>query len=722
LAIGEVRVTPERITPEDLPFRQVAQDLPTPCWISDADGLIIWVNQAWLAYTGMDVVAIQRQGLEPLHDPAVYPRIRDKWIEVKRLGQPVEITFPLRGRDGQLRPFRTRVTPIRDANGVVTRWFGTNTDVSEQSRIEAELRESQHRLELATEAAELGIWDWNLLSNTFIYSARARKICGFPAEGDVTYEDVVRVTHPDDFPRTSGMAARALDPAIRSVERYRYRILRPDGSIRIVEAHGRAVFEKSADGSERATRYVGTLQDLTDATQQAAASRETEALLNSLFEASELYIAVLEVGDDSFRYLLVNRATAAFYNQPVDTKGFDAREIGIPSEEIQQWRNTLLEVWNSGKPQTMEYAFDGGKGEGWYIGTYTPLPPGPEGQPRVSFVVIDVTERKRAEDRQRLLMREVDHRAKNVLAVAQAIVQLTQAETVPSFRHAVQGRVAALARVHTLLADERWAGADFRRLVMEELEPYITERASRVAVDGPNLSLPPAIAQSLGLVVHELATNAAKHGALSHESGDIRVTWQQSNSGNLDITWREVAPSRPSASIDRRGFGFTILQQSIERQLGGTWTVDLLEDGLSVSIHLPKTTVFRQSASLPDETGRPRVLIVEDEPLIAMALEGDLQEAGIAAGAIASSKAEALDMIRTRAFDLALLDLNLAGETTIDIARDLARAGTKVIFCTGYQDAGLPADLSGNPILVKPVDKDRLKASLAQAGFTITAG
>src|SRR5579872_3449395 len=98
-------------------------------------------------------------------------------------------------------------------------------------RAEAQLAESQARLELATSAAGMGIWDWDLRTNTFLYSARAREICGFPPEGEITYEMVRAATHPQDFPRTSAQARRAIDPGIRSKEPYEYRILLPDGAV-----------------------------------------------------------------------------------------------------------------------------------------------------------------------------------------------------------------------------------------------------------------------------------------------------------------------------------------------------------------------------------------------------------------------------------------------------------------------------------------------------------
>ncbi|HZZ89807.1 MAG TPA: PAS domain S-box protein [Caulobacteraceae bacterium] len=136
--------------PAELPFRQVAQKLPSPCWISDAEGRIVWANDAWVGYTGMTPPMIQAEGLRRLHQPGSYERVRQDWIEAKSDGSPVDITFPLRGRDGRFRPFRTIVTPLRNARGVITRWFGVNTDLSAQAGAEDRFRELFERAGEAT--------------------------------------------------------------------------------------------------------------------------------------------------------------------------------------------------------------------------------------------------------------------------------------------------------------------------------------------------------------------------------------------------------------------------------------------------------------------------------------------------------------------------------------------------------------------------------------------
>ncbi len=162
----------------------------------------------------------------------------------------------------------------------------------------AALAESEARLALATTAARMGIWDWDLETHTFVYSARAREICGFPADGDVTYAMVRAATHLDDFPRTSLQAQRATDPAIRSREPYEYRVVCPDGTVRWVLAHGEAVFVRDGAG-ERAVRYVGTLQDVTERRQLDEAHVELSQRLKLALDASRLAVWEADIAADT---------------------------------------------------------------------------------------------------------------------------------------------------------------------------------------------------------------------------------------------------------------------------------------------------------------------------------------------------------------------------------------------------------------------------------------
>ncbi|MGZ2411816.1 PAS domain S-box-containing protein [Sphingomonas sp. F9_3S_D5_B_2] len=153
----------------------------------------------------------------------------------------------------------------------------------------AALRESEARLELATHAANIGIWDWDVASGRMTYSLLAKAICGFAPDQEVTYADASRVTHPADLPRTTEMARRALDPALRESLPYHYRVVRPDGAVRWVLAHGEAVFAE-VDGETRAVRYVGTLQDVTEQRRLEESDRSAQSRLRLAVEAGKMAI------------------------------------------------------------------------------------------------------------------------------------------------------------------------------------------------------------------------------------------------------------------------------------------------------------------------------------------------------------------------------------------------------------------------------------------------
>jgi PAS domain S-box-containing protein len=204
---------------------------------------------------------------------------------------------------------------------------------------------------------------------------------------------------------------------------------------------------------------------------------------------------------------------------------------------------------------------------------------------RLSGVTIDITARKLAEQRQLLLAREVDHRARNVLTLVQSIVRLTRAGDVRSFSDAVEGRITALARVHTLLSMSNWEGAELRNLAQQELAPYLTRDNGRVRVDGPLVRMAPAMAQTIAMVLHELATNAAKYGALSSVEGALNVSWRQTPQ-RLELDWIERA-DREVQPPTRRGFGTKSVIASVETQLGGTAAFDWRTDGLVCRISVP---------------------------------------------------------------------------------------------------------------------------------------
>lgn len=203
---------------------------------------------------------------------------------------------------------------------------------------------------------------------------------------------------------------------------------------------------------------------------------------------------------------------------------------------------------------------------------------------------VDITDRRRAEERERLLAREVDHRGKNLLAVVQSVVQLTRADTIEAFVDSISGRIAALSRAHSLLADSRWDGAELAAIVREELAPFAALRDERVLIAGAPLQLKPDAAQTLALVVHELATNAAKYGSLSTEAGRLGVQWTLDEGAAqtvwLNLLWVENG-GPPVSAPEGLGFGSTIIKTSIERQLRGRLTKSWRPEGLFCEVSVP---------------------------------------------------------------------------------------------------------------------------------------
>jgi PAS domain S-box-containing protein len=201
-----------------------------------------------------------------------------------------------------------------------------------------------------------------------------------------------------------------------------------------------------------------------------------------------------------------------------------------------------------------------------------------------SKIARDITEQKQAQQQIALLAREAEHRARNLLANVQATVKLSRGDTPDDLKEAIEGRIQALANVNSLFAASRWIGAEFTTIAEQELAPYLAKDAKRVRINGPQVLLEPNAAQSIAVALHELATNAAKYGALSSADGHVDLTWTHSVDGRLDVCWAESGGPTVQAPT-RRGFGTLVIQQ-IVGQLKGELRFDWHPSGVVCDITL----------------------------------------------------------------------------------------------------------------------------------------
>jgi PAS domain S-box-containing protein len=201
-----------------------------------------------------------------------------------------------------------------------------------------------------------------------------------------------------------------------------------------------------------------------------------------------------------------------------------------------------------------------------------------------SEIARDITERKRNDEHLAILAREAEHRTKNILATVQATVNLSRAATVSLFKRAIEGRIQALANVHSLFVKSRWGGAELSNIVTQELAPYLGKEEARAQIDGPHVWLATEAAQAIAITLHELATNASKYGSLSVPEGYLCVKWSSAADGQLTLHWIESG-GPPAKKPRRKGFGTSVVEQMIQ-QLKGEIHFDWRAEGLACEIVL----------------------------------------------------------------------------------------------------------------------------------------
>ncbi len=342
---------------------------------------------------------------------------------------------------------------------------------------------------------------------------------------------------------------------------------------------------------------------------------------------------------------------------------------------------------------------------------------------------------RETEELQKLLTGELSHRVNNMLATVQAIASQTlrhcddPAEFVKSFG----GRIESMYRVHSQLSTNEWKGTQLCDIVNDQMKLGPVDEA-QISASGPAVYLDATNVPKLAMILHELGTNSLKYGALSKATGKVTIAWTVNEQG-LEMLWTEFGGPAVAVPIGR-GFGTRLIESSA-RGAGGDATMSIEADGVRWKIvfphavdPLPNKRVTDQSAFEPLPPYREaagsdgqlnsktlegkRILVVEDEPLLAMDIAQQLEDAGAYVIGPAGNVSEALNLIDHYRFDCALLDGNLGGHPVDDIAASLARKKVPFVFVSGYSKVTLPKTFDAVQLLSKPFDGNRLLSVVAK--------
>jgi PAS domain S-box-containing protein len=455
-------------------------------------------------------------------------------------------------------------------------------DAIDRERAEQALRESRQQFQLCLSAALLGSWRYDPARRVFSWDAHAREIFGL-AENDTPLEEFMTRVYPDDKERVWAAYNAALDPAEPKRSATEFRIRRADGDIRWIRAWGLTHFDMEGAGRERrAASVVGTVEDMTERKHHEELLQRQADLLDQSHDA------ILTMRTDCRGIAYWSRGAERLYGYTAaEAEGRRVHELlqtraPIPIEDINaqiihegSWYGELTHTTRDGRDIVVEshivrVSYDG---ETFALETNR-----------------DITQRKRAEEQLRLMMREMNHRAKNMLSVVDAIAHQTATRNPDDFIERFSERIQALSANQELLIRNEWKGVDIGSLIRAQLAHFADLIDSRIAMQGPVLRVTAVGAQAIGLALHELATNAGKYGALSTEAGRVDISWG-TDGETFAMNWTERG-GPPVSPPQRRGFGTIVMREMAERSAGGRVELDYAPAGVTWNLTCPAANVL----------------------------------------------------------------------------------------------------------------------------------
>jgi PAS domain S-box-containing protein len=608
LATAEARaLTAEAAQREgDIRHRMLIESWAQAVWETDGAGVVVTDSPSWRAYTGQTLEEWLGYGwLDAIHsDDRAYAE--RQWRDAMAACRVVNAEFRLRAPDGGWRWTNVRAAPVLDEAGKIEKWAGINIDIDARKRAEAALRESEERYQalFAASPAPFLILDPDAPRFTIIEVNSSYLAATMRTRDEVIGRGVFEA-FPDN-PATKGDASvRTLRASFEKVLATRqpdtlpglkYDIARPDGTFE--QRWWSPVNSPVLNEDGTVVAIIHNANDVTEAQHAAAALRESEARYRNLFETMRQGYLENELIRDA-RGRAVDYLTKAVNPQFERLTGIPGgHAVGRTARELvgdldPAWLETYDRVVRTGQPERFER-------EEPAFGRWFEVQAYPLVGDRFAILYDDITERRRTdaalrqnEQRLRVLVGELQHRVRNILAVIRSVyAQTVDAGGTPEEEAAhFAGRLDALARTQVIVTRSARGLVDLEDLIREELLTVGTGLKSEITIAGPDVTLSAKAAETLGLAIHELTTNSVKYGALKFPATALHIQWNINsdhiNERRLVLIWQEHGVPAVSMQPAKRGFGSELIMDALPYRLGAQTELQFRGGGVRCMISMP---------------------------------------------------------------------------------------------------------------------------------------
>jgi PAS domain S-box-containing protein len=591
--ITERKRVEEALRRSEAEFRAISNAAPALVWVCSATGDAIYMNDRWHEYTGQSQDEARGFGWSNAMHPEDNERILPYWQRCRETGETYQGEVRYRRHDGEYRWHAFRALPQRGANGRIEKWFGVSIDVHEAKQTRDALIDAQRFNQGLIDAAPTLLYIYDLVENRNVFiSPQIETIIGMSMEeiAGAGPALLANLFHPEDLPRIGvhhqGLRERPGDGP-REIE---YRMRHKDGSWRWLLSRD-IVYETDMHGLGR--RILGSAQDVTKLKQTRDALLDSERRLELASEAGRLGVHEFDVARGRSLW-----SSSLWHLLGLEGEGevpFEMVLTTIYPDDRERVRAEMNGIVRRPGPYEMEFRIRRPDGTVlWVIDRGEAVGPVDEATGGVALVrgtILDITERKRNEEHQRMLMNELNHRVKNTLATIQSMAMQTL-RTSPDLseaRERFEARLMALSKAHDVLTREKWEGAPLADIVERAIAPYRGEGEARFSVKGPNIRVSPRMSLALAMALHELCTNAVKYGALSNDKGKVSFAWSVSKGRPapvLKLLWREWG-GPPVTPPSRKGFGSRLIERGLAGDLGGEVKLAYAKSGVTCTITAP---------------------------------------------------------------------------------------------------------------------------------------